>query len=102
MIRIVWEKIIFRQDNIEARILNNIKKLNAEILKKDKYIMTKLYLSYSSKMISHTKKFNVIFHTNRLKEKNSMLISLAVEKYLIKFNIHLRLKTEKLFLANLK
>ena len=35
------------------------------------------------------KSINVIHHTNQLKNKNHMIISIDAEKALIKFNIHL-------------
>ena len=35
------------------------------------------------------KSINVIHHTNKLKEKNHMIISIEAEKLLTKFNTHL-------------
>ena len=39
------------------------------------------------------KSINVIYHINKLKDKNHMIISIDAEKVLTKFNTHLLLKT---------
>ena len=55
---------------------------------KGSYAMTKSDLFQHARIVWHPKTKHVIYHINKIKDKNHMIISIDAEKHLTKFNIH--------------
>lgn len=73
--------------NLDAKILNNITKLNPTICKTILYYNKTIFTLYMGKFFNTQKLMSVIYRINSLKKKWHMIISTNEEKYLTKLMI---------------